>query len=89
MNFNDARPTIVEDASKALQAIADEQDKKSAKFYVKVMQRIMSKGEAYLSTEPDRLQKLIESQISDGKKEEFKRRLNILASFPKAVKEDL
>ena len=89
MNFNDARPTIVEDASKALQAIEDEKDKKSAKFYVKVMQRVMSKGASYLTTEPARLQKLIGSQISDGKKEEFKRRLSILASFPKAVKEDL
>ena len=86
---NAERSAIAQQASNALSNVEDEKEKKSTKFYVKVMNRVISKGEAYLATEPVRLKKLMGSQISDGKKQEFQRRLNILTSFPKGAKEGL
>ena len=86
---NAERSAIAQEASNALSNVEDEKEQKSIKFYVKVMNRVISKGEAYLATEPVRLKKLMGSQISDGKKQEFQRRLNILTSFPKGAKEGL
>jgi len=56
-------------------------DAKSGKIYVKVMEALKTKP-AYVSSELDRLQKLIESgSISDVKVDEFTVRRNILAAF--------
>jgi len=77
-----SKESVQIEAEQALALLEDDAEKKSGKFYVKVMKRILAKGEGYLATEPARLKRLLDSNISDGKKEEFKKRINVLSSFP-------
>lgn len=86
---NADRPSILDETVAAGDTLQDEAAQVSAKVYVRVMKKVLSKGEVYLSTEPERLQRLIDGNISEGKKEEFRKRLNILPSFPQGRKEEL
>lgn len=61
-----------------------------ATYYTKVMERIQSKGDSFVTTEIDRLERLLEGAISDTKKDEFSMRRNILKQFKaEAAKEEL
>ncbi|XP_015751653.1 PREDICTED: protein disulfide isomerase-like 2-2 [Acropora digitifera] len=61
-----------------------------ATYYTKVMERVQSKGDSFVTVELDRLKRLMEGSISDSKKDEFSMRSNILAQFKVDVtKEEL
>jgi len=53
----------------------------SAKVYVKVMESIKSKGEEFVTTEFQRISKLMEGSVSAKKVDEFTMRQNILNAF--------
>lgn len=53
----------------------------SAKYYVRVMEKVLDKGETFPSSEVARMEKLMEAQITDQKKAEMEIRVNILGSF--------
>eukprot|EP01012_Entosiphon_sulcatum_P032970 TRINITY_DN41822_c0_g1_i1.p1 TRINITY_DN41822_c0_g1~~TRINITY_DN41822_c0_g1_i1.p1 ORF type:complete len:236 (+),score=64.10 TRINITY_DN41822_c0_g1_i1:27-734(+) len=76
-NDKDARLVSAEKAAKALQG----DDKATADTYVNAMKKIQAKGSDFLSSERKRLEKLIESKVSDDKKKAMRTKLNILASF--------
>ena len=67
-------------------------DKKSQKekasnggFYVNAMEKVLEKGPEWLDTEISRLHSIILSdKVSDSRKDEFKRRVNIVQSFKEA-----
>jgi protein disulfide-isomerase A6 len=57
-------------------------DKENAKFYLKVMSLVKSKGKGFLTSEPARLDKMLEgSAVTPAKIDEFTIRKNILAAF--------
>lgn len=53
-----------------------------AKIYIAYMERIIERGGlTFVQAEKQRLKKVLEGKVSDTKKEDLKKRLNILESF--------
>jgi protein disulfide-isomerase A6 len=79
--------------SKANAIIADlkeEKDKKNADAYVKIMGKIVEKGEAYLATETKRIEGLLTSEsLNPVKKRELTMKKNVLAVFGKQKSDEL
>jgi len=72
---------IVEDAKQRLDGLTDDGHKKSADIYVKLMQKVMERGNQFIDSEIERVKNIISGKLTDTKKNEMKGRLNILQSF--------
>ncbi|KAK3908947.1 Endoplasmic reticulum resident protein 29 [Frankliniella fusca] len=57
------------------------EDRKTGEVYVKMMQRMLEKGEGFVDDEEKRLNKLISGKLSKEKKTDMGHRLNILRAF--------
>lgn len=87
MANQDKRDAILEEAKSLIDA---QENTKMATYYTKVMERVQSKGDAFVITEIERLERLIGGDISTAKKDEFSMRRNILEQFKaEAAKEEL
>merc|ERR1712217_849198 len=69
----------VEDAKK----LADDtfKEDRKAPMYVKIMQKIKEKGEAYVGTETKRLEKILGGQVGEEKRAELSDKVRILTVF--------
>jgi len=67
--------------AEAVVAGLSEKLKKTADYYVKVMNRITEKGDDFLTKEKERLSKMLSGSVTADKADEFTVRLNILSSF--------
>lgn len=56
-------------------------ERKSAEVYVKVMRKMLEKGDSFLQSEVSRVETLRKGNLAQEKKDEMDRRLNILMSF--------
>lgn len=56
-------------------------ERKSAEVYVKVMRKMLEKGNDFLQSELSRVETLRKGKLAKEKKDEMERRVNILQSF--------
>lgn len=83
---------IIQKAEKVLEESTGDKDKATGDIYVKIMKKIQEKGVDYVDSEVARVQKLLKDKITDKKKDQFKKRLDILTSFQhskQSAKEEL
>eukprot|EP01004_Peranema_trichophorum_P007975 NODE_6741_length_848_cov_44.046897_g6143_i0.p1 GENE.NODE_6741_length_848_cov_44.046897_g6143_i0~~NODE_6741_length_848_cov_44.046897_g6143_i0.p1 ORF type:complete len:241 (-),score=28.88 NODE_6741_length_848_cov_44.046897_g6143_i0:75-797(-) len=71
----------LKEAEKENAVLTDTNEKDSASFYILVMKKILEKGNDYAPKERKRLEKLLDSKITEIKKLHIKKKLNILPSF--------
>jgi len=85
----DAREKAMADIEKTSKSRPDH--KKAGDYYVKVMKKIMDKGEGYIETEISRLEKILSGHMTADKRDQMFKRKNILNVFKKATtgKEEL
>jgi len=83
------RKKLLESAQEMLTELKDDQlEKKRAKYYIKVMSKIMD-NKRYLEREPERIKSVMENgNMNEEKTIWAKNRLNILQSFGAKIKED-
>jgi endoplasmic reticulum protein 29 len=72
---------IISDAKDKLNALTNDEHKKSADIYVKLMQKVIERGNQFIDSEIERVKNIISGKLADNKKTEMKGRLNILQSF--------
>ena len=88
------RNAILEDAREERDALKKKRQRESADIYIKIMEKVIEKGNDFVGKERDRIERLsVKSSdtLSDQKKESFRVRLNILSAFRKfpAAKDEL
>ncbi|CAH2233956.1 endoplasmic reticulum resident protein 29 [Pararge aegeria] len=59
----------------------DTKDAAAGKTYRTIMQKILEKGDEFIATEINRINKLLSGKVSNEKKKELASRINILQSF--------
>jgi len=72
--------SILKEAEEAAKSLSGD-EATSAKIYLKVMSSIKEKGNDFVSTETQRVDKLMKGSVSLNKADEFTKRKNILSSF--------
>jgi len=83
-----AREATIADLEKALESQPENQ--KSGQYYVKVMKKILDKGESYIQTEISRLEKILAGHMTSDKRDQMFKRKNVLNVFKEAnVKDEL
>ena len=86
-NENDVN--FVENAERIGQEIRSEADKNIAKLYINAIKKVNAKGLEYVSSERKRLKGLLEEgNLSNEKKVNFQKRLDVLKEF-KIIIEDV
>ena len=79
---------IIVQAEKARDQLKDKEKSKKAEIYIKVMHKVVSEGEKFIDKEMERVQKVMEGKVSEGKKKQLEHRVNILKSFARQKTKD-
>jgi len=82
------RKVILRQAEDAWDKVSLASERKSAEVYVKVMRKLIEKGDDFLKSEQARIEGLRQGKLSQDKKDDMERRLNILQSFQPLNKAD-
>lgn len=64
-------------------------EQKSAEVYVKIMRKLLEKGDEFLLNESTRIDNLLKGKISKEKKEEMQQRISILQVFKTPIHDEL
>uniref|UniRef100_T1IXD9 Endoplasmic reticulum resident protein 29 n=1 Tax=Strigamia maritima TaxID=126957 RepID=T1IXD9_STRMM len=72
---------ILSQAETMAKELTNEVEKKSADVYVKMMRKVIEKGEELIESELDRIGNIQKGKITKEKRDEIQSRLNILQSF--------
>ena len=86
---DEKRKAILEQAQELAKSLSRDADKESAEVYIKTMTKVLDKGDDFISNEIERVEKLKDGKVSDKKKEQLGKRLNILTSFELRLKDEL
>ena len=77
----DAKAEVLKKAQEAMEALEDAEKTDSA-YYTKVMEKVIEKGNEFVTTEFDRLSRLVAGgQLSPAKIDSFTKRKNVLSRF--------
>lgn len=74
------KQTVIDKAQAAAEKVSEDL-KERATIYVKTFQKLLEKGNDFISTELSRVEKLSEEKVSAKKKQQLKDRASILTSF--------
>ena len=83
------RAKILQQARDAAAKRSEDKEKERADIYVKYIEKIVEKGDAFIDGELLRVEKLSASKVSDKKKEQLRDRASILTSFQLRQKDEL
>jgi len=61
---------------------------KKAETYIKIMHKVVSEGEKFIDKETERVTKLLDGKVSESKKKQLEKRINILKSFARQKSKD-
>lgn len=75
------RQKIITSAEDKRINLSTDSERAAAEMYIKAMKKVVEKGDVFIDSELERLEKLRSGKLSDKKKEQIGERLNILASF--------
>lgn len=76
-----AQEKLVKEAQTKLAALKNENEKKSADIYIKLMQKVIERGSKFIESENVRVKNILDGKLSQTKKAEMQTRLNIIQSF--------
>lgn len=80
------RKKLLEKAKLHSSSLKDAKQKKSSETYIKLMQKVLDKGDRFVELERDRVKNIQAGKLTVEKKQEMQSKLNILHSF---IKEEL
>lgn len=83
------KKTVLQEAEGLWDKAKGSQEQKSAEVYVKMMRKVLEKGDEFLNSELSRVQNLLKGKISKDKKEEMLQRVNILQAFNSSPHDEL
>jgi len=75
------KKSLLGKAEEIVKKMTDDASAAIGKIYVKYMQTIVEKGNDWVATEIQRLERMLAGSVSSGKADDFTRRKNILSSF--------
>ncbi|XP_024939869.1 endoplasmic reticulum resident protein 29 [Cephus cinctus] len=78
---NESERKKILERAKIFEDTLSEEQRTAAKVYVKLMERIMERGDVFVQTEQTRLEGLLKGKLSNDKKRVMEERRNILQSF--------
>ena len=78
---SDKKPEMLEKTKEAIESL-EGKEKSDSLYYTKVMEKVIEKGREFVSTEYDRLTRMMSGgQLSAAKIDSFTKRKNVLARF--------
>lgn len=75
------RADLLKQATAGVQDLQTEDQKKIADTYIKLMQKVIERGDKFIGSEEERVKNLLLGKTSDSKKAQLQARLNVLHSF--------
>ncbi|XP_014244231.1 endoplasmic reticulum resident protein 29 [Cimex lectularius] len=72
---------LLSEAEALKKKVQTEKNKKSADTYIKIMKKIVEKGDTFVETESTRVENVLKGKLNKQKMEEMQERINILGSF--------
>ena len=81
VDATEQRKALLKKAEAQVEKLHNDDEKQSGKVYLKVMEKLIERGDMFLQSEQERIKNLLAGQMSVPKKKQLQARLNILESF--------
>lgn len=82
------RAAVLKQVTAAASKLETDEDKGIADNYVKLMHKVVERGDKFIASEEERVKNLMQGKISAAKKTQLQARLNVLQSFRVHVRHD-
>ena len=86
---DEERSQVLEEAVTAAARLGSKGQEEAAETYIKLMQRVVERGNKFLVSEGDRVRNLLQGKLTPVKKEQLQARLNVLLSFAVPSRDEL